>query len=291
MSETKTETITETEEKEKTKKSGKQTARRIVESALMIAVATGLSIVKLMDLPYGGSVTLASMLPLIIIAYRYGLRWGLLTGFVYGIIQQLLGLDNLSYVTTWQSVLAVILLDYLIAYAVTGIGGIFKQAMPQHRALTGGAVVVCILRYACHVFSGATVWAGLSIPTSAALAYSLGYNATYMIPETIVTVAAAYYIGSLIDFRNETIGYYRKEKKKSYPIIRGVAGLLIVAAVVFDSIQIFAHLQNEKTGLFDAAGLADVNWLLVSLVSGVAVLIAVMLYIITKKQKDDKKLN
>ncbi len=262
----------------------------IVESALMVALATGLSVIKLLDLPYGGSVTVASMLPLIIIAYRYGVKWGLLTGLVYGIIQQLLGLDNLSYVTTWQSVLAVILLDYIIAYAVTGIGGIFKPSMPQHRAITGGAVIVCILRYACHVLSGATVWAGLSIPTTAALAYSFGYNATYMIPETIVTVAAAYYIGSLIDFRNETIGYYRKEKKKSYPIIRGVAGLLIVAAVVFDSIQIFAHLQNADTGEFDAAGLANVNWLIVSIVSGVAILIAVMLFIITTKQKDDKKL-
>ena len=281
--------MTETKTETKTKQSKKHTARMIVESALMIALATGLSIIKLLDLPYGGSVTVASMLPLIIIAYRHGVRWGLLTGLVYGIVQQLLGLDNLSYVTTWQSVLAVIMLDYIIAYTVTGIGGIFKQSMPQHRALTGGAVVVCILRYACHVLSGATVWAGLSIPTSAALAYSFGYNATYMIPETIVTVAAAYYIGSLIDFRNENIGFYRKEKKKEYPIIRGIAGLLVVAAVVFDSIQIFAHLQNPDTGEFDATGFANVNWLIVAIVSATAIVIAILLGIISSKMKDKKK--
>ncbi len=281
--------MSETKTENKEKRSGKHTARMIVESALMVALATGLSVVKLLDLPYGGSVTVASMLPLIIIAYRHGVKWGLLTGVVYGAIQQLLGLDNLSYVTTWQSVLAVILLDYIIAYTVTGLGGMFKQAMPQHRALTVGALIVCILRYACHVLSGATVWAGLSIPTSAALAYSFGYNATYMIPETIVTVAAAYYIGSLLDFRNEAIGYYRKEQKKSYPIIRAVAGILIVAAVVFDSIQIFAHLQNPESGEFEITGLANVNWLLVGLVSGVAIVIAIMLGIITSKKAVKEK--
>ena len=281
--------MSETKTENKEKRSGKHTARMIVESALMVALATGLSVIKLLDLPYGGSVTVASMLPLIIIAYRHGVKWGLLTGLVYGIIQQLLGLDNLSYVTTWQSVLAVILLDYIIAYTVTGIGGIFKPSMPQHRAITGGALIVCILRYACHVLSGATVWAGLSIPTSAALAYSFGYNATYMIPETIVTVAAAYYIGSLLDFRNEAIGYYRKEQKKSYPIIRAVAGILIVAAVVFDSIQIFAHLQNPESGEFEITGLANVNWLLVGVVSGVAIVIAIMLGIITSKKAVKEK--
>ena len=62
-------------------------ARKITEAAIMIALATVLSLIKLLDLPYGGSVTIASMLPVIIIAYRHGLRFGLLTGFVFGIIQ------------------------------------------------------------------------------------------------------------------------------------------------------------------------------------------------------------
>ena len=174
-----------------TKQNKKFGARRIVESALMVAFATALSMVKVLDLPYGGSITLASMLPIVIISYRHGIRWGILTGSVFGVIQQLLGLSVLSYVTTWQSVIAVILLDYIIAFMVLGLGAMFKKAMPQHRALTLGVVFVCILRYACHVLSGVTVWKGVSIPFDAALVYSLGYNATYMIPETIVTAAAA----------------------------------------------------------------------------------------------------
>ena len=91
--------------------------RKLVESALLVAIATVLSMVKLVELPYGGSITLASMLPIVLIAYRSGILWGLGSGFVYGVIQQLLGLKNLSYFTTWQSILAIILLDYLVAFA------------------------------------------------------------------------------------------------------------------------------------------------------------------------------
>ena len=76
----------------------------LVECAIMIALATVLSMVKLAELPYGGSITIASMLPIAIIAYRRGMGWGLGSAFVYAVIQQLLGLNSLSYVTTWQSV-------------------------------------------------------------------------------------------------------------------------------------------------------------------------------------------
>ena len=74
-------------------------SRKLTEAAIMLAIGTVLSLIKLIDLPYGGSVTIASMLPVVIIAYRHGIKWGLMTGFVYGVIQQLLGLNTLSYAT------------------------------------------------------------------------------------------------------------------------------------------------------------------------------------------------
>ncbi len=189
-------------------------AKKIAEAAVMLAVATVLSLIKILDLPYGGSVTIACMLPVVIIAYRHGVKLGLLTGLVFGIIQQLLGLNTLSYVSTWQSVIAVIMLDYIIAFMVIGLGGVFRKLSSQANALLFGTIFVCILRYACHVISGATVWAGLSIPTNAALIYSFGYNATYMIPETIVTAVLAYYVGSMIDFRNDQITSIKKSEKE-----------------------------------------------------------------------------
>lgn len=66
-----------------------------------------------------------------------------------------------------------------------------------------GAVLCGVLRYICHVISGCTVWAGLSIPTQAALLYSLAYNATYMVPETLVTVLGAWYLSRVLDVRGD----------------------------------------------------------------------------------------
>ena len=258
-------------------------ASRLVECAAMIAVAVVLSILKILDLPYGGSVTVASMLPIIIISYRHGIKWGLLTGFVFGITQQLLGLNTLSYVTTWQSVLAVILLDYIVAYSVTGLGGVFKKHLAQPQALLCGAVFVCVLRYICHVISGATVWAGLSIPTNAALLYSFGYNATYMIPETIVTGAMGYFIGSVFDFEKNPIGPMKKAETNRFSVPGLIAGLLIVVAMIVDAVAVFSNLQNPESGEFDITGLSAVNWTVVAAVTVAALVIAIVMHMIAKK--------
>lgn len=258
-------------------------ARKLVESAIMLAIATVLSLLKLIDLPYGGSVTVASMLPIIIISYRHNIKWGLLTGLAFGIIQQLLGLKTLSWVTTWQSILAVILLDYIIAFTVAGLGGIFRKTTSQPKALLFGALLIGVLRYICHVISGATVWAGLSIPTNAALLYSLGYNATYMIPETIVTMVVGYYIGSVLDFRKETVTRLSREENTGLPALKWFAGLIIACAVVAITALVFQHLQNAESGEFDITGLRNVNWLIVGVITAVAGVYAATLLLISNK--------
>ena len=258
-------------------------ARKLVESAIMLAIATVLSLLKLIDLPYGGSVTVASMLPVIIISYRHNIKWGLLTGLAFGIIQQLLGLKTLSWVTTWQSILAVILLDYIIAFAVAGLGGIFRKTTSQPKALLFGALLVGILRYICHVISGATVWAGLSIPTNAALLYSLGYNATYMIPETIVTMVVGYYIGSVLDFRKETVTRLSREENTGLPALKWFAGLIIACAVVAITALVFGQLQDAESGAFDITGLKNVSWLMVGVITAVAGVYAATLLLISNK--------
>ena len=262
----------------------------LVESAVMIALATVLSILKIAELPYGGSITLASMLPIAIIAYRRGTGWGISAALVFSVIQQLLGLKNLTYVTTWQSILAVIMLDYIVAFTVIGLAGIFRKAIKnQAVALTLGCVLVSVLRYACHVISGATVWAGLSIPTQAALSYSFVYNATYMIPECIILAISSMYVASLIDFREEKLKRIKRESAAVYsPWISAGAGLIACAAVIFDVASIFQKLQNAKTGTFDITGISAVNWsvIIAVTVSGAVIaglLIAVNYLIKTKK--------
>lgn len=258
---------------------------RITESAVMISLACVLSLLKLAEMPAGGSVTFASMLPVVILAYRYGTRWGILCSFSYGVLQQLLGLKTLSYVSGWQSVLAVIFLDYLIAFGVIGLAGVFRRAArSQAAALAFGSVLVCVLRYFCHVISGATVWAGLSIPTEGALTYSLGYNLTYMLPETLILVIAAVYIGSFIDFTAATPSRMRRARTLSalaWGLFAG-SGAVWVGALSYDTVTIFYSLQSQE-GLFDFSGFAAVNWLTLGIVNGVCLLCGTVLFLLARR--------
>lgn len=262
--------------------------RALVESAMMVALATVLSIFKLIDMPYGGSVTIASAFPMLVLAYRLGVCRGIGAGLVYSAIQLLLGLNTLSYVTGWQSVIAVIMLDYIVAFALVGICGIFRKiCKSQQSAFICGAFVFSILRYICHVISGATVWAGLSIPSEAALIYSLGYNATYMIPETVILIAVSYYIGGIIDFSKPT------PVRASTGALAGAESALYVSAggafllgIIVDTWLIAPHLQDGENGEFIISGLASVNWIAVLVVSVLSVAIGIALIITAKRKKN-----
>ena len=272
-----------------------KTALRLTEGAVMIALATVLSMIKLAEFPYGGSITAASMFPIAVIAYRHGTLFGLSCGLVYGGIQQLLGLNNLSYFTSWQSILAIILLDYVVAFAVIGFAGMFrKTSLKGSTAGTLGVLVACALRYLCHVISGCTVWAGLSIPDSAALGYSLAYNATYMIPETLITAIAAWYLFSLIDFSSPRLKRVQSTKEDALPApARNCfrASLLFgVIGVCYAIIRIFPLLQDEG-GNFNFSGIKNLET--VSFFSVIAVFAAavVILYTVATILKNKKAKN
>lgn len=262
--------------------------RALVESAIMIAIATVLSMIKIVDLPYGGSVTIASMFPIAVISYRHGIKWGCATGLVYGVLQQLLGLNTLSYFTSWQSIIAIVMLDYFVAFAVAGLGGAFRKlANNQSAALALGSLLVCILRYLCHVLSGATVWVGVSIPSKAALVYSFVYNATYMLPEAIIMIIVAVYMGSVMNFNAQVpVRMIKNENNAVSSIIMALSGLPIAAALIIDVALVFSKLQNAETGEFAIEQIADVNWMLIGIVSAVATILAVILFVIGKSKKN-----
>ena len=264
--------------------------RALSESALMIALATVLGFIKIIDMPYGGAVTVASMLPVAIISYRHGLKSGLFTATVYGAIQQILGLSMLSWATSWQAVVAIVMLDYIVAFAVIGFAGMFRKTFKnQAAAITLGCLTVAVMRYLCHVVSGATVWAGLSIPTEAALAYSFAYNATYMIPETIILLVCAVYVASNIDFRQQTPARIKTaavSDKLSW--ISPTAGLVAVIAAITDTVLVFQHVQDEN-GNFSVHGFTLVNWTLVIAITAIAAIIVSALLAIGATQKNTKK--
>lgn len=235
---------------------------RLVESGLLLAVAVVLSMVKVLELPYGGSITAFSALPLLLVAYRHGTPWGVFTAFVYALMQLVLGASTLSYATSPAAAIAIILLDYLLAFTVLGLGGVFRRRCEsQGAALVLGAVVTGLLRYALHVIAGCTVWAGLSIPTEAALVYSLAYNATYMVPETIVTALGAWYLSRAVDLREQTPTRAKNAPVKPAVFWTALAGngALLVAAV-WDVVLLFAPLQDPETGDFVITNLTLVDW-------------------------------
>ncbi len=258
---------------------------RLTESAVMLALATVLSVLPLLELPYGGSITLCSAVPLLIIAYRHGTGWGIFTGFVYGLIQMVVGMKNVLYFTTPLSIAAVILLDYLLAFAVLGLGGIFRRVYnKQAPALAAGALFSCVLRYLLHTVAGCTVWAGLSVPTSGALIYSLAYNATYMIPETIITVLGALLIARMLDFRKDTVTRTVTEHGRFDWLAAGAA-VTAAAALIYDVREVFSHLQDPETGDFLITGLAQVSWGVIGIVTAVAAVIAGILLLIRHRKK------
>ena len=250
----------------------------------MIALSSVLSLFKLLEMPYGGSVTFASMLPIIIFAYRHGARWGISAGLCSSLIQLLLGLKNFSYFTSWQSIVALAVFDYVLAFTIFGIAPIFKKRLPYTAAIFVSALVPSVLRYVFHVISGATVWAGLSIPTEAALLYSISYNATYMIPETVVLVTAAVYLASAIDFSRTVPTKNRTADSNGY-IPQTLGALALVSAVIFDTVKIFEVIQDPEGGEFIISNLAFANWWAIGIVSAIALVIFTFVMITAKKRR------
>lgn len=173
---------------------GKST-RRLVESAVMIAIGTVLSMFPFSaPWAFGGGVTICSMLPLVIIAHRYGTKWGLFTAFVYSVLQLILGVSNVQYATNFIMAVGIVLLDYTIAFTVIGLSACFNGVIKNRLvSIVVGIVFTFALRFVCHFISGWIIWDALW-PNEMGLAspmYSLVYNGGYMLPETIITALVA----------------------------------------------------------------------------------------------------
>ncbi|MBO5896559.1 MAG: energy-coupled thiamine transporter ThiT [Clostridia bacterium] len=194
----------------------KQKIRRIAESAVMLALATVLSELAVVKLPYGGSVTLFSQVPMIALSYRYGVKWGAFSGMAMGIVQMLFGLNNFSYVSGVVAYLILIFADYVIAFGCLGFGGMFRGKIENPGcALALGGAVVSVIRFVCHFISGVTIWGDYSGGAMSAVWYSVTYNASYMLPELIVTLVGCGVIGSMIDLSSPELRVRKAVKKEN----------------------------------------------------------------------------
>ena len=257
----------------------------------MVALSTVLSIIKIIDLPYGGSITAASMLPIVIAVYRHGTAWGFGIAAVSSVIQLLLGMNALSYALTWQAAVAIILFDYVIAFSVFALSGIFKGKVKSNTtAILLGILLSSVLRFICHTAVGCTVWAGISIPTGAALIYSLSYNATYMIPETIILVLAGAYIFSVLDFSCKTPRRIKRESSDAVSSYCALfSGISLLITLVTDVVLVFSVLQNAETGELDFSGIGSVDLPLLIAVTAVGIIVSAVLFTVIKIREKSVK--
>ncbi len=167
----------------------KTITQKIVTTAIMFALASVLSLITIFRAPYGGSITLVSMLPLIIISVKYKTLWGVMSACVYGVLQMFITGIPAPPVQDFISYLLVVLLDYILAFGVLGLAETFEKFYGKQKrfSLALSTATVIFLRFICHFLSGIIIW-GVYAPegTSPAL-YSLLYNGSYMLFELIIT--------------------------------------------------------------------------------------------------------
>lgn len=212
---------------ENTKKSKHKmstSTRRLTESAMLLATAIILELISKLfipELPFGGQITLVSMLPVVLISYRHGMKWGFVSALAYALLEMAIGIKTVSAAflpgyfgdgTMIFKALLMCLLDYLLAYTMLGLGGLFRNKIKNRGAsLMCGGLVALGARYVCHILSGYILFSGWAewfftqdgfpawgaklvealSPTALGWVYSIIYNGMYMIPEIILTAIVA----------------------------------------------------------------------------------------------------
>lgn len=202
--------------------------KRLTESAMLIAMAVVLELLGRLiipPMPFGGQLTVVAMLPIVLVSYRHGVKWGLTTAFTYALVQMALGADTVTAAfqpgyfgdgTMIGRAVIMCLFDYLLAYTMLGLGGCFRSRVKDTGlGLMLGSLVALGLRYLCHIVSGYILFSGWAewfftqdgfpgwgaelvaslSPQMLGLCYSVVYNGLYMVPEIILTAIAAVLLG------------------------------------------------------------------------------------------------
>ncbi|MDE5593414.1 MAG: energy-coupled thiamine transporter ThiT [Clostridiales bacterium] len=188
------------------RKSKPMDTRTVTYAAVCVALSFALSYVRLFKMPMGGSITFASMLPLMLFAFMFGSRKGVAVGVIYGLLQ--------AIQDPWIIHPAQFALDYLVAFGAIGLTGcmrelnVFKGNMRAQFAV--GAIVACAVRFLAHYFAGVFAFgaAGLNYVKygsafASAYFYSFVYQCLYLIPELAIVIVAAMLVLTSSSFRKQ----------------------------------------------------------------------------------------
>ena len=204
--------------------------KRITESAMLLAMAIVLELVSKTFIPeqtFGGQITIVSMLPVVLIAYRHGVKWGFVATFTYAFLEMALGAKTVSSAflpgffgdgAMIVNAIVMCLLDYIVAYTVLALAGVFRNRIKNPGiSLMAGSLVALGARYVTHILSGYILfssWAewyftqdgfpawGAQLveslsPAGLGWIYSIVYNGMYMIPEMVFTAIVALVIAKI----------------------------------------------------------------------------------------------
>ena len=204
--------------------------KRLIESAMLLAVAIVLELVSKMFIPeqtFGGQITVVSMLPVVLISYRYGMKWGFVASFTYAVLEMAIGMKTVSSAflpgffgddAMIFNAIIMCLLDYVVAFSVLGLGGIFRNRIKKPGvSLMCGSLVALGARFLTHILSGYILFAtwaeyyftqegfpawGAQLvealsPAGLGWIYSIVYNGIYMVPELVFTAIASVLIARI----------------------------------------------------------------------------------------------
>ena len=175
----------------------KTQTKKLVLTATLTALAFALSFTRLFDMPMGGSVTLGSMLPVMLVSLTLGIKWGLASGGVYALFQLLQALmqgNVFPYCETWDALVICILFDYVLPFTVLGLAGMIRNLRIgkfRHFGAYAGITAVILFRFLCHFVTGVVIWRQWAPNGMGKYLYSLGYNGGYMAPELGITLLLA----------------------------------------------------------------------------------------------------
>lgn len=170
----------------------KNDIKKLTECSVMLSLSVVLSFIEVWKMPMGGGITLLSMLPICLIAVKYGVRGALPTAFLYSVIQFAIGFSSgnvFVYCITPFTWIICMLFDYIVPYTVLGFAGMFRKKSGDAGILIGTALTI-IIRFLCHYITGVVIWGQWAEGMSPYL-YSLIYNGQYMLPECIFTCIGA----------------------------------------------------------------------------------------------------
>jgi len=180
-------------------------SKSITYAAICIAMSYALSYIRIVKMPQGGSITVASLLPLMIYAYMFGTKKGVFAGFIYGVLQALQD----GYILHP----AQFILDYPAAFACIGLAGMFAhtkaiEKLPQVQFALGG-VVAGLARFLMHFLSGIFAFGSCAPAGQAIWLYSLTYQAAYVLPDIAIAIVAGVLVFSSPSFVKQARRFHK----------------------------------------------------------------------------------